>query len=204
MIKDRILTLEQLEVLYEAPQLPSVAKELPCLNEHYREFIRASPYVSLASIGPGGLDCSPRGDSPGFVHIVDNSTLAIPDRRGNNRIDTLRNIVSNPAVGLLFMIPGLNETIRVNGQAHISTDRALLEILQVDGKLPVTAIVVTIERVFFQCARALKRSKLWDPAQHTDPKLLPSAGTLIKSAINEFDADAYDAQLEDRQAKTLW
>ncbi len=204
MNNGRVSTIEQLETLYSQPAPASVAKELPCLNEHYRRFILASPYVSVASIGPTGLDCSPRGDSPGFVHVLDDSTLVIPDRRGNNRLDTLRNIIFAPHVALLFMIPGLNETIRINGQAYVTTDPDLLQRFVVGEKRPVTAIVVDIEQVYFQCARALKRSKLWDSSKHVDPETLPSAGTLIKSAVPEFEADAYDSVLKERQEKTLW
>lgn len=201
---DRIKTLEQLESLYSKPLATSVKKELPCLNEHYRKFILASPYISLASVGPDGLDCSPRGDSPGFVSILDDYTLAIPDRRGNNRIDTLRNIVSDPRIALLFMILGVNETIRINGRAYLTTDSQLLERFEVNGVCPVTVVIVNIDQVYFQCARALKRSNLWDPLLYVNTKSLPSAGTLINSAIKDFDADAYDAVLQERQAKTLW
>lgn len=201
---DSVTTIQQLESLYATPQKASIAKELTHLNEHYRKFIEASPYVSVATSGPDGLDCSPRGDAPGFIAIIDDHTLAIPDRRGNNRLDTLRNIVANPGIALLFMIPGLNETIRVNGQAYISTKQSLLESFEVNGKKPVTAIVVNIEKVYFQCARALKRSKLWDHSLHIDPSTLPSAGTLIKSSISDFDAAAYDEALEKRQRETLW
>lgn len=204
MEKNSVKTIEQLEALYSKPLAASVKKELPCLNEHYRKFILASPYLSLASVGPDGLDCSPRGDSPGFVSILDDKTLAIPDRRGNNRIDTLRNIVTDPRVALLFMIPGLNETIRINGQAYLTTDSQLMESFKVNEVCPVTAIIVNIEQVYFQCARALKRSSLWEPSLYVNPQSLPSAGTLINSAIKDFDAESYDSLLEERQAKTLW
>ena len=203
-MKDYITTIKQLESLYEAPHKPSIAKELPQLNEGYKKFIEASPYVSVATSGPDGLDCSPRGDAPGFVTVLDDNTLALPDRRGNNRLDTLRNIVSNPAIAMLFMIPGVNETIRVNGRALISTNSDLLDTFDVGGKKPVTAIVVTVHQVYFQCARALKRSKLWDHTLHIDPASLPSAGSLIQSAISDFDAQAYDQALQKRQDETLW
>lgn len=204
MKKDPVKTIEQLEALYSKPLAASVKKELPCLNEHYRKFILASPYLSLASIGPDGMDCTPRGDSPGFVRILDDKTLAIPDRRGNNRIDTLRNIVSDPRVALLFMIPGLNETIRINGQAYLTTDSELLESFKVNEVCPVTAIIVNIEQVYFQCARALKRSHFWDSSLYVNPNSLPSAGTLINSAMEDFDAESYDSSLEERQSRTLW
>ncbi len=203
-MNDCVTTIKQLESLYAAPHKPSIAKELPQLNEDYKKFIEASPYVSVATSGPDGLDCSPRGDAPGFVSVLDDNTLALPDRRGNNRLDTLRNIVSNPAVAMLFMIPGVNETIRVNGRALISTNSDLLDTFDVGGKKPVTAIVVTVHQVYFQCARALKRSKLWDHTLHIDPASLPSAGSLIQSAISDFDAHAYDQALQKRQDETLW
>ena len=197
-------TIAELEALYPKPLGSSLAKELPRLNEHYRRLIEASPYVTVASVGPDGMDCSPRGDTPGFVCILDDHTLVIPDRRGNNRLDTLRNIVLDPRVALLFMIPGVNETLRVNGQAHLSIDPGLLNRFEVNGNCPVTVMVISIERVYFQCARALKRSQLLDPSCHADPDSLPSAGRLIRSAIADFDADTYDAELQERQAKTLY
>lgn len=203
-MNDHISTIKQLESLYASPHKPTLAKELTQLNEGYKKFISASPYVSVATSGPDGLDCSPRGDAPGFVKVLDDNTLVIPDRRGNNRLDTLRNIVSNPAIALLFMIPGVNETIRINGQAQISTNRSLLDSFDVGGKKPVTAIVVTVHQVYFQCARALKRSKLWDHTLHIDPASLPSAGSLIQSAMSDFDAEAYDQALQKRQDETLW
>ena len=200
----RVSSIEALERLYPAPLAPSVAKELPALNAHYRRLLAASPFLTIASVGPEGLDCSPRGDAPGFVAVLDERTLAIPDRRGNNRLDTLRNIVADPRVALWFAIPGLNETLRVNGRAHLSTAPELLARFDVDGRRPTTAIVVAIDRVYFQCARALKRSRLWDPATRVDPRTLPSAGTLIRPAIAEFDAERYDAELQARQDRTLW
>lgn len=203
-MNDHVSTIKQLESLYASPHKPTLAKELTQLNEGYKKFINASPYVSVATSGPDGLDCSPRGDAPGFVKVLDDNTLVIPDRRGNNRLDTLRNIVSNPAIALLFMIPGVNETIRINGQAQISTNRSLLDSFDVGGKKPVTAIVVTVHQVYFQCARALKRSKLWDHTLHIDPASLPSAGSLIQSAMSDFDAEAYDQALQKRQDETLW
>ena len=201
---NRINSIAELEALYPTPLESSVAKELSRLNEHYRLLIEASPYISIASVGPDGMDCSPRGDAPGFVKILDDHTLAIPDRRGNNRLDTLRNIVLDPRVALLFMIPGVNETLRVNGHAHLSIEPSLLNRFEVNSKFPTTAIIVSIERVYFQCARALKRSRLWDSAHHADPNMLPSVGTLIRSAIADFDAQAYDAKLQERQARTLY
>ena len=175
----RVTTLEALEALYDKPYGPAIVKEIDRINAHYRKFIEAAPFFALATSGPDGLDCSPRGDAPGFVRVADEKTLLIPDRRGNNRLDSLRNIVSDPRVALLFLIPGVGETIRVIGRASISTDPALTETFIVNGKAPRSVIAVAVERVFFQCTKAIVRSKLWDPALHVDRKSLPSAGTIL-------------------------
>ena len=162
----RVTTLEALAALYGEPYGPAIVKEIDHINPHYRKFIEAAPFFALATCGPEGLDCSPRGDAPGFVRVADERTLLIPDRRGNNRIDSLRNIIRDPRVALLFLIPGVGETIRVIGRASISTDPALTESFIVNGKSPRTVIVVAVERVFYQCTKAIVRSKLWDPALH--------------------------------------
>jgi uncharacterized protein len=175
----RVTTLEALAALYGEPYGPAIIKEIYHINPPYRKFIEAAPFFALATCGPEGLDCSPRGDAPGFVRVADENTLLIPDRRGNNRIDSLRNIVSDPRVALLFLIPGVGETIRVIGRASISTDPALKQSFIVDDKTPRTVIVVAVERVFYQCTKAIVRSKLWDPAGHVDRKSLPSAGTIL-------------------------
>ena len=172
-------TLTDLEAHYGTPHERAVRKEIDHVNADYRRFIECSPFVVMATGGPEGLDCSPRGDAPGFVRVADEKTLLIPDRRGNNRIDSLRNIVSDPRVALLFLIPGIGETIRVIGRATISTDPALAESFIVDGKTPRTVIVVAVERVFYQCTKAIVRSKLWDPAGQVDRNSLPSAGTIL-------------------------
>ncbi len=204
MSKDRIESLEALLALYPEPLATSVSKELSTLNELYCKMIKAAPFFTIASIGPDGMDCSPRGDTPGFVEILNDKTIIIPDRRGNNRLDTLRNIVVDPRVALLFLIPGKGETLRLNGSAYLSKDKALLNRFKVNGNVPISAIVVEIERVYFQCARALKRSGLWDASKHVDPSGLPSAGEMIKSAIKDFDDEAYDEGLQDRQLRTLY
>ena len=175
----RVTTLEALEALYDKPYGPSVIKEIDHINPHYRKFIEAAPFFALATSGPEGLDCSPLGDAPGFVRVADEKMLLIPDRRGNNRIDSLRNILADPRVALLFLIPGVGETIRVIGRASILTDPAFTESFIVNGKAPRTVIVVAVERVFYQCTKAIVRSKLWDPALHVDRKSLPSAGTIL-------------------------
>jgi len=204
MTSSRVNSIAELEALYGTPAETSLAKELSALNEPYRQLIEASPFLSIASIGPEGMDCSPRGDKNGFVSILDDQTIAIPDRRGNNRLDTLRNIVVDPRVALLFMIPGCNETLRVNGHAHLSVEEEILALFDVNGKLPATAIVVSIDKIYFQCARALIRSFLWDSSRHVERSTLPTAGELVRSAITEFDSGSYDAALRERQAKTLY
>src|SRR6202043_1830588 len=166
MTNHLVTTMAELEAMYAQPMETSLLKELDHIGPHYRALIEASPFVTLATSGPEGLDCSPRGDAPGFVRIADERTLLIPDRRGNNRLDSLRNILHDPRVALLFLIPGCGETIRVNGRAQISTDPALIESFLVDGKAPRTVIVVSVDRVYFQCANAIVRSKLWDASRH--------------------------------------
>ncbi|CAM2195477.1 pyridoxamine 5'-phosphate oxidase family protein [Paraburkholderia sp. A1RI_3L] len=199
-----LTTLEELEALYGQPHERSVRKEIRYVNESYRQFIERSPFVVLATAGPEGLDCSPRGDAPGFVRIVDERTLAMPDRIGNNRVDSLRNILAQPHVGLLFIVPGVGETLRVNGRARISTDEALLESFAVEGKRPRTVVMIDVDAVYFHCSKALVRSKLWDPAQHVERSLLPSAGEMIKSIRDDFDAVAYDRELPERLKTGLY
>lgn len=161
--------------------------------------------MALATRRPEGLDCSPRGDGPGFVRVQDDKTLLLPDRRGNNRIDSLRNIVRDPHVALLFLIPGIGETLRVNGRAMISIAPALLESFAVDGKAPKSVIVMTVEAVYFQCARAILRSELWNPERHVARQTLPSAGQILAAVSqNRFDGETYDKALPERQRTTLY
>lgn len=200
-----IETLDTLTALYGEMNPMALAKETNALTPHYRKWIEAAPFFALASIGDGGLDCSPRGDLVGqVIEVLDDRTLAIPDRRGNNRLDTLRNIVSDPRVALMFMIPGINEAMRVNGRAVVTTDPALIDRFTVEGKSPTTVIVVTIEAVYFQCARAMKRAKLWDAASHRSLGDIPSAGEMTKSVKQDFDAKSYDGALQDRQNTSLY
>jgi PPOX class probable FMN-dependent enzyme len=201
----RITDVETLETLYGAPSGPAVEKELDYLHPHYRKLIAASPFFVLATGGPEGMDASPRGDAPGFVTVEDEKTLLIPDRRGNNRVDSLRNIVVNPRVALFFLVPGIGETLRVNGRAEIRTDPALLERFGVEGRLPRTVLVVHVDTVFFQCARAIFRSKLWDPAQHVARASLPSTGTIVSDITNaRFGGQPYDDGHYERMKKALY
>jgi PPOX class probable FMN-dependent enzyme len=200
-----VTTMAGLEAMYAQPMETSLLKELDHIGPHYRALIEASPFVALATSGPEGLDCSPRGDAAGFVRIKDERTLLIPDRRGNNRIDTLRNIVRDPRVALLFLIPGVSETMRVNGRAAISTDPELLESFKIDGKAPRCVIVVTIERAYFQCAKAIVRSKLWDPATRIERAKLPSTGAMVAALTKgKVDAETYDREAPARIKAQLY
>jgi uncharacterized protein len=198
-------SIEELENLYGHPKGGAVLKEISFLNPHYRAFVEASPFVMLASAGPDGLDCSPKGDAPGFVRILDDHRLALPDRLGNNRIDNLRNIVVDPRVALLFMVPGIGETLRVNGRAVISTEAELLASFAVQGKAPRTVIVVTVEAAYIHCSKALMRSKLWDVSRHLERSKLPSLGEMLALiSADAIDAKAYDRDLPGRLESTLY
>ncbi len=201
-----IATIEELEAIYHAKPTPaSTVKEVGRITPHYRALIEASPFVALATCGPEGLDCSPRGDRPGFVRVADERTLVMPDRRGNNRIDSLRNIVRDPRVGLLFLIPGSGTTLRVNGWAVVSAERELLASLAVDGQAPRTALVITVEVAYFQCARAVIRSELWNPERHVDPASLPTPGEILAALSDgEVGGATYDHEWPSRAAKSMW
>lgn len=201
-----ITTLEALEALYQpAPVAASTVKVADHITPHYAALIQASPFVALATVGPEGLDCSPRGDLPGFVRIADPKTLMLPDRRGNNRIDSLRNVVRDPRVALLFLIPGSGTTFRVNGRAVLSADPDLLASFAVEGKSPRTVMVVTIEEAYFQCARAIVRSGLWKPESQVDPATLPTAGAMLAAVTaGEVGGETYDKEWPERAAKTMW
>jgi uncharacterized protein len=179
-----VTSIEALEAIYGAPSGAAVVKEIDHINAHYRALIEAAPFCAMATSGPGGLDCTPRGDPPGFVRVNDEKTLLIPDRRGNNRIDSLRNLIADPRISLLFLIPGCSETIRVNGRAVISIAPELCESFIFAGKLPRSVIVVTVDRVYYQCAKAIVRSRLWDPAAQIDRSTLPTAGTILAAISN--------------------
>ncbi|MEM8597190.1 MAG: MSMEG_1061 family FMN-dependent PPOX-type flavoprotein [Pseudomonadota bacterium] len=197
-----VADIPALEALYGAVHPRSHIKETPGLTPAYRAWIEAAPFFAIATSGPGGLDCSPRGDLPGQVFAVeDPETLLIPDRRGNNRLDTLRNIVADPRLALLFLVPGVPECVRINGRGTVTTDPALLERFAVQGNLPATVLRVAIDSVYFQCARAIIRAKLWEPA--TAPAV-PTAGAMTKDAAADFDAATYDAELRERQGRTLY
>jgi PPOX class probable FMN-dependent enzyme len=200
-----VTSVEQLEALYGQPFGPSVAKEIDYIAPAYRKLIEAAPFVAIATGGPEGFDCSPKGDAPGFVRILDDKTLAIPDRPGNNRIDGYRNILRNPHIALLFLIPGIGETLRVNGRASISVDPQLMESFAVNGKLPRSVLLVHVDTIFFHCSKAVVRSKLWDEATKIDRKSLPSTGTIIAEVSQgRMGGEAYDREAPERIRKMLY
>ena len=203
--KQTVTSIEQLETLYTQVNPNSLAKESPVILAEYRTLIEASPFVALATVGQSGMDCSPRGDRPQAVHVVDETTLHLPDRRGNNRMDSLRNIVEDGRVALLWLTPGITECMRVNGRAVLRCDDAVRELYPMQNKLPATVIEVTVESVYFQCARAVKRAELWNPDVQVSRDSLPSPGEIMAAITDgEFDGQTYDNELEDRQAETLY
>ena len=199
-----ITSVEQLREIYDGASEASLVKVTRTLTPEYRQMIEASPFVGLATVGPEGLDCSPRGDLGGAVRVRDETTLLLPDWRGNNRIDSLLNIVRDPRVALMFLIPGSTTTMRVNGSAVISVEPALLQSFEMDGKHPRSVAIITIGEVYFQCARALMRAELWNPEHFVEPKDLPTPGTLLKAAKADFDQETYDREWAGRAAKTMW
>jgi len=201
----QITTLDQLDSLYGEPVPAALIKEIDYISEHYQAFIDKAPFVVMATVGPEGLDCSPRGDPPGFVRVRDPKTVLIPDRRGNNRIDSLRNIVRDPRISLLFMIPGIGNTLRINGYAEISTDPELLASFSFNGKLPRTVLVVTVVRVYTQCPKALVRSRLWSPEAQVARSELPSAGEMLEHlSRGRIDGVEYDRAYPQRMNETIY
>ena len=198
-----LTTLQELEAIYSSPAEASIVKEVDVIIPHYRRLIEASPFALLATAGPEGLDCSPRGDLPGFVRVHDEKTLLLPDRRGNNRVDSLRNIIRDPRVALLFLIPGSGTTLRVNGRAQLTTDAPLLQSFSVEGQLPRTVMIVHVEAIYFQCARAIIRSKLWEPAPGRQD--LPSPGEILAHlSQHRVGGKEYDRNWPERARSTPW
>lgn len=198
-------TVEEIEALYGQPGQAALTKELDHIIPEYAAFIEASPFVALATSGPEGLDCSPRGDLAGFVRVQDERTLLMPDRRGNNRADSLKNIVRDPRVGLLFLVPGSGTTLRVNGRARISVDPELCASFAVEGKPARSVTIIDVDTVYFQCARAIHRSELWNPQKHVDPKDLPTPGQILAvTSQKTIDGEAYDKEWPERAKKTMW
>jgi PPOX class probable FMN-dependent enzyme len=200
-----ITSMEALEALYGTVYPPAIAKEAEHISQEYRRLIEASPFMVMATCGDDGLDCSPRGDPAGFVRVQDEKTLLIPDRQGNNRIDSLRNLVRDPRVALLFLIPGVGETMRVIGRAQISTDPQLTGSFVMNGKTPRCVLVVSVEKAYFQCTKAIVRSKLWDPSQQVDRKTLPTAGSILAELTEgRMGGEAHDRAAPERVKATLY
>jgi PPOX class probable FMN-dependent enzyme len=201
----RITTQEQLDALYGTPTEAAVVKEIDHISGHYKAFIDKAPFVVVATVGPEGLDCSPRGDPPGFVRVRDPKTVLMPDRRGNDRIDSLRNLVRDPRISLLFMIPGIGNTLRINGRAEISADPELCAAFAERGKAPRTVLVVRVDRIYFQCPKALVRSRLWSADAQIARSALPSTGEILE-ALSEgsINGTAYDAAYPKRLEETIY
>jgi len=200
-----IRTVDELEALYGSPGVASLAKVADHVTPEYAAIIAASPFCALATVGPEGLDCSPRGDVRGFVRVRDERTVLLPDRRGNNRIDSLRNVVRDPRVALMFLIPGSGNALRLNGHGRICVDSDLLESFAVKGGAPRSVLVIEIGEIYFQCARALIRSNLWDRSAHVDPADLPTPGEILASmSQGNVGGKAYDDAWPDRASKTMW
>src|SRR5690242_19823165 len=201
-----ISTMAELEALYpDGVYPPAKVKETDRITKAYRELVEASPFLALATIGPGGLDCSPRGDPKGFVRVVDEMTIMVPDRRGNNRIDSLRNLISDPRVALLFLIPGVSETLRIMGRATISADQELCNSFIMQGKAPKSVLVIKVDKVFFQCAKAIVRSKLWDPKTQIERASLPTAGVILAEITDgKLGGPEHDRLAPERMKATIY
>src|SRR6202163_2284160 len=200
-----IATIGELEAIYGQPNEASTVKVADRISPQYRVLIDKSPFAALATCGPEGLDCSPRGDLPGFVRVHDEATLMMPDRRGNNRCDSLRNIVRDPRIALLFLIPGSGSTLRVNGRAQVSADPDLLASFAVEGRAPRTVIVMTVAEIYFQCARAIVRSDLWNLRKRLDPTPLPTPGQILaEMSGNRVGGEEYDRVWPERARQSLW
>ncbi|WP_157014503.1 pyridoxamine 5'-phosphate oxidase family protein [Mesorhizobium xinjiangense] len=197
---------EELRRIYKAPGERAVQKELRAIDPHSRNFIARSPFVLIGSQdAEGNADVTPKGDKPGFVAVLDDHTIAIPDRPGNNRLDTLENILVNPAVGLIFFVPGMNETLRINGEARITADDTMRERFAVDEKQPLSVIVVRVRAVYMHCAKSFLRSQLWNPESWPPRSAMPTLGEILKDQIELAGTAAdTDRALEEAYRKTLW
>ena len=200
-----ITRIEDLEQVYGSPGPSSTLKELNHLIPEYRAYIAAAPFCALATCGPEGMACTPRGDRGSVVRIADDKTLLMPDRRGNNRIDSLRNIVRDPRVALMFLVPGSNTAMRVNGRGSLSIEPDLLDSFIMEGKPPRSVIIIDIDAVYFQCARALMRGDVWNPETFVDAQSLPSAGQMLAAASQgQVGGEAYDQDWPGRAKASMW
>jgi uncharacterized protein len=202
---DTIENFERLREVYGAPSERALKKQLSRFDKHCRAFIARSPFLVIASSDPSGrCDASPKGDAPGFVEVLDDETLLIPDRLGNNRVDTIRNLLERAGVGLIFFVPGLNETLRVNGRARITTDAALLEPLAVNGKVPRSGILVSADEVYFHCGKALIRSDLWNPEKQLRRSEFPSLGRILADQIGGVSVEESERQTAESYKTRLY
>ena len=202
---DLVTSVAQLETIYGEPMPTSLVKEIDHINDGYRKLIEAAPFVVIATSGPGGLDCSPKGDAPGFIRIVDDKTLMIPDRPGNNRLDGFKNLMSDPRIALLFIIPGVGETLRINGHASVSVDPALRESFAVNGKPARAVLIVKVETIFFHCSKAIVRAKMWDPKSQIERSSLPSTGTIIAELSGgKMGGEQYDKEAPEKIKSMLY
>jgi PPOX class probable FMN-dependent enzyme len=202
---DLIEDSERLHEIYGAPSERAVKKQLRRLDRHAQAFIARSPFLVVASADAfGRCDASPKGDAPGFVTVLDEATLLIPDRLGNNRVDTLGNLLARPGIGLIFFVPGINETLRVNGRARVTTEPALLEPLAVDGKVPKSGILVSVDEVYFHCGKALIRADLWNPAKQIERRDFPSLGRILADQIGGIDAAEAERQTAESYRNRLY
>lgn len=200
-----ITTVSELEAIYGLPNDASTEKVAHRVTPPYRILIEKSPFAALATVGPEGLDCSPRGDLPGFIRIHDDRTLLIPDRRGNNRIDSLRNVVRDPRVALMLLIPGSINSLRINGRGYISADEELLASFGVEGKAPRSVLVMAVDEIYFQCGRALMRSGLWDPAKQVAQDALPTPGEILAAMTDgRVGGEDYDRGWPERARQSMW
>lgn len=204
----KIDSIEELVQVYGETVKGALWKEIDHINDHYKKFIECCPFLILATYGAKGVDCSPRGDPAGFVRVIDEKCIQFPDRRGNNRLDSLKNIVSNPNVGLIFIVPNAGETIRVSGKAEILIDPALCDSFSIQGKPANSVISINVEKAYYQCQKAIARSKLWDASTYMDRSELPTAGEMNKVFAAErsvdFDAEAYDKNYPEHMKKTIY
>ena len=205
MNQSEIRSQDSLHAYYGEPNERAAKKQMDRLDKHCRHFISVSPFFVLATSGPGGTDAAPRGDAPGFVSVVDDNTLIVPDRMGNNRVDSMSNILENPNVGLLFLVPGMSETLRINGKARVTVDEELLEPMSVRGKCPKSGLIVEVEEVFMHCAKALMRSHLWDSERHIERSSFPTLGQIFKDQIAGIeDAGETDKAIQEGYTTRLY
>lgn len=204
-MKDIVTSVEQLEEIYGTPAATAVVKVANHITPEYRAWIEASPFCALATVGPEGVDATPRGDQGQVVFVLDPRTLALPDRRGNNRIDSLRNVVCDPRVALMLLVPGLGTAIRVNGQGRVSVNASLLERFSVNGQMPRSVLLIEVEEIYTQCARAVMRAGLWESTARVDPGILPTVGDILAAlSKGELGGSAYDESWDARARTTLW